>query len=438
MDTANDKALQRFAELMIEKIQQVENNWQKPWFSTKGVGLPQNISGRNYNGVNSFMLFLLAEKQQYSMPVYMTFMQAKEKGVSVLKGEHSFPVVYWNFNVKDKNGKKIAMDQYQNLSKDEQADCKVIPFMKMYNVFNVSQTNLKEINPELYGQLENRFKVPALKDEKGMFAMPLLDVMIKEQKWVCPIYPKEGDHAYYAHGEKDGRIVIPLKGQFQDGESFYSSLLHEMAHSTGEAHLLNRERGAIFGDKKYAKEELVAELTAATTGHVMGISTCIREENAMYLQNWLSALKEDPKFIYSILLDVGKASSMIQDKSQEMLPLLSQEEKFLVGIVQENKELLNDLKKEGFFPTPELMERIDSAHLSEEIKEHLNQHFGITAKPEFGQYTLEDVMANVDMRKMYLKDMTEMNLEINDRTANDWMKSYQERKTMNQDFSNGL
>ncbi len=62
MDTASDKALQRFAELMIEKIKQVEDNWQKPWFGIKGGGLPQ-ISGRTYNGVNSFMLFLLSEKR---------------------------------------------------------------------------------------------------------------------------------------------------------------------------------------------------------------------------------------------------------------------------------------------------------------------------------------------------------------------------------------
>ena len=70
MDTASDKALQRFAELMIEKIKQVEDNWQKPWFGIKGGGLPQNIEGRTYNGVNSFMLFLLSEKEQYSLPVY--------------------------------------------------------------------------------------------------------------------------------------------------------------------------------------------------------------------------------------------------------------------------------------------------------------------------------------------------------------------------------
>lgn len=220
MDTASDKALQRFAELMIEKIQQVEDNWQQPWFSTKGGGLPQNIDGRNYNGVNSFMLFLLTEKEQYGMPVYMTFMQAKEKGLNVLKGEHSFPVVYWNFSIKDKNGKKITMDQYRHLSREEQENYKVTPYMKTYNVFNVNQTNLKEVKPELYEQLENRFKSPALKDEKGMFAMPLLDVMIREGKWVCPILPKEGNQAYYARGEKDGHIVVPLKGSLRTVNRF--------------------------------------------------------------------------------------------------------------------------------------------------------------------------------------------------------------------------
>ena len=122
MDTASDKALQRFAELMIEKIKQVEDNWQKPWFGIKGGGLPQNIEGRTYNGVNSFMLFLLSEKEQYSLPVYMTFMQAKDNGLNILKGEKSFPVIYWNFSVRDKNGKKIPFDVYKNLDVQRTAD----------------------------------------------------------------------------------------------------------------------------------------------------------------------------------------------------------------------------------------------------------------------------------------------------------------------------
>ena len=112
METAGDKALKQFADLMIEKIRQVEDNLQKPWFSTQGGGLPQNIEGHIYSGVNSFMLFLLSEIMNYSLPVYMTFMQAKEKGVNVLKGEKSFPVIYWNFSIKDKEGRKITPENH--------------------------------------------------------------------------------------------------------------------------------------------------------------------------------------------------------------------------------------------------------------------------------------------------------------------------------------
>lgn len=186
MDTASDKALQRFAELMIEKIKQVEDNWQKPWFGIKGGGLPQNIEGRTYNGVNSFMLFLLSEKEQYSLPVYMTFMQAKDNGLNILKGEKSFPVIYWNFSVRDKNGKKIPFDVYKNLDKNEQQEYKVTPFLKTYNVFNVQQTNLQETKPEKWEALKEQFKIPAIKDEQGMLTVPLIDAMVREQQWILP------------------------------------------------------------------------------------------------------------------------------------------------------------------------------------------------------------------------------------------------------------
>ncbi len=93
-----------------------------------------------------------------------------------------------------------------------------------------------------------------------------------------------------------------------------------------------------------------------------------------------------------------------------MLPLLSPEEKFMVGVIQENKKLLEDLKKEVFVPAPELMERIDSSHMTEEMKEHLDRQFGIADKPESASFTLEDVMASVPLRKMYMKDMIDSHM----------------------------
>lgn len=376
-DSAGEKALKQFADLMIQKIKEVEYDWKKPWFSPEsGGGLPQNIEGRVYNGINLFMLYLLSEEKGYSTPLYMTFMQAKEAGASIMRGEKSFPVVYWNFSVRDKNGNKISIDDYRDLSDDEKKEYKVTPYMKTYNVFNVSQTNYPEVQPEKWEKLKEHFKSPSLKDEKGMFTMPLLDALIRERQWVCPIYPRESDSAYYRRGE-GCHIIVPLKGQFDTGESFYSTLLHEMAHSTGEEGLLGREKGEFFGDKKYAKEELVAELTSATCGKSLGLSTCIREENAMYLKSWLSALSGDPKFIYTILSDVAKASAMIQEKVNGMEPKLTKDEKFLLAASQGNEEQLKELKENGYNPSLLMVERLHINVNSNEGKEAVSKVFGI-------------------------------------------------------------
>ena len=88
---ANDKALQKFADLMVKKLTEVDADWHKPWFTTTGYGLPQNIDGRVYNGINSFMLFLLQEERSFQTPVYMTFPQAKKQGLHINKGASAFP-----------------------------------------------------------------------------------------------------------------------------------------------------------------------------------------------------------------------------------------------------------------------------------------------------------------------------------------------------------
>lgn len=376
-ERASDKALRLFADLMIEKIKEVAEDWKKPWFSPEsGGGLPRNIEGREYNGINSFMLYLLSEERGYKMQLYMTFMQAKEAGASILRGEKSFPVVYWNFSVKDKNGHKITIDDYRKLSEEEKQEYKITPYMKTYNVFNISQTNYAEIQPEKWEKLKSQFSAPSLRDEKDMYTMPLIDTLIKEKEWVCPIYLREKDEAYYLRGE-DGYIIVPQKVQFKDGESFYSTLLHEMAHSTGEVGLLEREKGEIFGDKKYAKEELIAELTSATCGKSMGISTCIREENAIYLKSWLSTLEEDPKFIYNILSDVSKASNMILEKVNRMESKLSNENKFLLAASQVNIEKLQALKDIGYTPQEQDIKRLKANTISGEGREAIKNIFGI-------------------------------------------------------------
>ena len=101
---------------------------------------------------------------------------------------------------------------------------------------------------------------------------------------------------------------------YRSGQEFYATMIHEMAHSTMTPERLNRETGGRFGDKKYAKEELVAELTAAMVSHSMGFDKKITDNSAAYLDSWIQTLKEEPKFITSVMTDVNKASELILDR----------------------------------------------------------------------------------------------------------------------------
>ena len=315
-DISNDKALQLFADLMIEKIEEVSDNPSKRWFSVAGHGFPQNVEGRLYQGMNSLILYLLCEKRNYVTPVFMTFLQAKTQEVNVLKGQKAFPVLYWDFSIKNENGSKIKIDEYNSLSDDEKKEYKVIPYTKEYWVFNVDQTNYAEKYPEKWEELKQKFSVPELKDENGMLSCPALDRMLQEDAWLCPIDSGIRDRSFYRPSED--KIFIPHKGQFYSGEMFYSTLIHEMAHSTGADTRCAREIKNKFGDAKYAKEELVAECVAAVTCHSLGVVNGIQDENAQYLKNWLAAIREEPKFLYSVLAEVGKASTMIHNEVSKM------------------------------------------------------------------------------------------------------------------------
>lgn len=160
-----------------------------------------------------------------------------------------------------------------------------------------------------------RFSGPAVADNVKGNGNPWLDKMIKEQKWLCPIELKVQDKAYYSPS-KD-RIVLPAPGQFKDMESFQMTALHEMAHSTGHSSRLDRGLHHPFGTCGYAREEIIAEFTAAVTGRDLGIAVTPRKENAQYLKSWLANLKEDPGYVMSVLREAGKASAMIEESVEK-------------------------------------------------------------------------------------------------------------------------
>ena len=320
-----NKAIDKFTEMMIDRMERLKaGDWKKGWIGGGAVmGMPQNLTGRNYSGSNSFFLQLDSAMHSYRTPVYMTFHQAMNEGLHIKKGSTSMPVIYWDLTVKDKDGHKVSRDDYRNMTESERQLCDVRPFMKSYMVFNIDQTNLEEVNKEKYDKVIDRFKAPELRDTKGMYVNAALDRMFERQEWICRVQTdKMSDSAYYSPSRDI--VVLPKKEQFnigstpeeiyKDGMEYYSSALHEMTHSTGTPERLNRTKGDKFGDDKYAKEELVAELSAAMMGNAMGFDARILDNNAAYLDGWIATLREDPKFIVSVMADVNKASGMVLEE----------------------------------------------------------------------------------------------------------------------------
>lgn len=329
--------LQKFAEMMSNIIIKAKSkNWKQGWLGVKGtiLGLPQNITGRTYSGGNSFFLMADTSEKGYNTPVYMTFKQAKDRNLHVNAGEKSVPIFKWGLSIKDENGKTVSEEDYNAMTKEERDKFSVRPYPKVYHVFNIDQTNLSEVNKKKYDAIVARFKAPdeEVKDSKGMYINDALDRMFKEKAWHCDIrYNKPSSRAFYVPSQDF--IVLPMKEQFnigktaeevyRDGMEYYSTALHEMAHSTGHESRLNRQ----FGAKRtegYAHEELIAEMTAALVGSTMGFDKKILENNANYLKGWLENLKRNPESITTIMSDVGKASDMIIEKIDEQRVALGQ------------------------------------------------------------------------------------------------------------------
>ncbi len=346
---SEDRALQRFADMLIEKIEDMEkSDWKKPWLTDgEVVGMPQNLDGRHYNDSNAFMLLMHMQHEGYRLPVFATFDRISRENavktkdgwkqavgddgqplphVGVNKGESAFPVFLTTFSVVDKDTReKISYDDYKKLSPEEKEKYDVYPHRRVYNVFNVDQTNLKEARPELYQKIEDAHVVkPRGEGEFRAFTFEPLDTMIAEQKWVCPIRLEYQDRAYYSKSED--YIKMPEKRQFADAgdeSKFYGNTFHEMAHSTGIASRLNRDM-----DSSYGREELVAEMTAAVLCQKYGMVKYVKDvksenedkdDSLTYLKGWLGTLRQEPKYLNTVLGDVKKASEMISTKIEEIV-----------------------------------------------------------------------------------------------------------------------
>ena len=290
-----DDFYQTITEKIVEQLSQGVRPWQCPWNATSAFGPPSRplrSNGKRYSGVNVLVLWLESQLRGFSIPVWITFHQAKEIGGYVKKGEKATTVVYANSFEKTETNADTGEEQKRN-----------IPFLRAYSVFNVDQvTGLPE---HFYARQQPSRNLEERLDSAEEFfkAFPI------EKRY-------GGNRAYYSPSED--YIQMPPYDSFTSRSSFYATQAHESIHATGSPKRLNREFGKRFGDQQYAFEELIAELGAAYLCADLSITPEVMPEHGQYLQAWLSILKADSKALFTAASHASRAVEYLHGLQPEV------------------------------------------------------------------------------------------------------------------------
>ena len=249
--------------------------WQKPWVAA-GQAV-SHVTGRPYSLLNQMLLGQPGE--------YVTFHQCMAEGGHVRKGEKASMVVFWKF-----------IEQEDETT----GEMKQIPFLRYYSVFHLSQCE------DLTARYTPRLPNAAHADQQAEAVMASY-----VQRSGVTIHHQDGDQAYYQPSTDS--ITLPRMEQFTSTTAYYRTAFHELTHSTGHEKRLNRlNHAACFGTEDYSKEELIAEIGAAALVNHAGLETSASlRSNAAYIQNWLSVLRGDKRFIVSAAGQAEKAVHLI-------------------------------------------------------------------------------------------------------------------------------
>jgi antirestriction protein ArdC len=257
--------------------------WRKPWsehVQAHGSVMPRNaVTGRAYSGANVLLLWGVAQTEGYG-PRWLTFKQAKAAGGTVRAGEHGVAVIF----VK----RMLVRDR-----KDPDAH-KTIGFLKAYTVFNTAQCD--GLPDSVLGIGEAPLHRPVNPD--GRDADLDAFVAATEIRFV-----EQGIKAQYS--PLFDRIEMPPFAQFKGAHPYYATMFHEMGHATGHKSRLDRNLNNKFGDRSYAAEELIAELTSAFVCAEWGID--MGEAPAAYIETWVSLLAEKETAIVTAAAAASRA-----------------------------------------------------------------------------------------------------------------------------------
>lgn len=284
-------------ERLIGMLESGTAPWQKPWDAgIAAMNRPHNFNGRPYHGVNALMLWCTAIDKGYEDPRWLTFKQVNKLGGHVNKGEKAQIVEYWQWEKEVEN--------------PETGEKEKVPLEhpKVYRaaVFNADQcTGL----PKLRRQAQKWSPVERAENIIAANGVPVT-------------HNTDGSAFYSPGGDF---ICLPPRESFATVDAYYSTLLHEVGHSTGHPTRLNREFGGQFGSEGYAREELRAELASTFLCGELGIATTgSDEQHAAYVKSWVSALKNDYNEIFKAAADAEKICNYLYEREKEYLQLKEQ------------------------------------------------------------------------------------------------------------------
>jgi len=269
---------------ILEQLEHGVVPWRKSWRAE----LPCNlISGKAYRGVNVFLLASQGCGSRY----WLTFQQTAKLGGHVKRGEHSTLVTFWHIG-----------DERTRTCHDGTTE-KTRPFLlRYYNVFNLEQTE--------------GIDIPRVSSRPAVNPVEQCEAIVEGM----PHAPKQEQSSRAWYRPASDTVGMPARALFNSSEEYYSTLFHELTHSTGHASRVGREgieQLNTFGSESYSREELIAEMGAAMLSGISGIETKTLENSASYLQSWITRLCGDSRLVISAASAAQKAADYILGKQTE-------------------------------------------------------------------------------------------------------------------------
>jgi antirestriction protein ArdC len=288
---AGDNRTSLYDEITDKIIAELEAGrvpWVQPWGTAAAkapLAMPKNAStGRPYSGVNVLILWGAVIERGFAGQSWLTFRQALSLGGHVRKGERGTTVVYAD--------RFVPRDEKRRA--DETGDeAQAIPFLKRFTVFNSDQCD----------GLPDAVATAAPPPPPALIE-PVVEALIKATGIDFRI---GGNRAFYMPSAD--YVQVPPPAAYFHPIDWHRTALHELGHASGHPLRLNRDLGGSYGTRKYAFEELIAELNAAFCCASLGIVPTVR--HADYIASWLEVLREDNRAIVRAASQANKAADYI-------------------------------------------------------------------------------------------------------------------------------